>query len=293
MLDNFFECDYHYIVDKKSYGFRLKSEYRYRDFVRIITDIDKCKKEIKIPNLREYKKLRTWFETITIKELNLMDLFMLHKDTQEKMQMINEEGVDFTNPEDDFGLRCHHTLTSLPKEARKYILSNGKPLVEVDICNSQILFFAAILKQTKIKGIDKFVKLAETGTFYDYFCNYGFNRSEVKEEWVTRILFTKNGYNSKIKSIFKKEFVEVNEEMERLKRKDLDVFAKMLQRKEARFVIHTICQALGDNNTFFIPIHDSWLMRPEDCDLLMKILKQNSQDLGVKVPVKIKKLGDV
>jgi hypothetical protein len=70
--------------------------------------------------------------------------------------------------------RIFSALTSLPTILRKFVTINSKPMVELDIRNSQPLIFASILKSKldeynlDLQEVEDYTKLCQEGKFYDY-----------------------------------------------------------------------------------------------------------------------------
>lgn len=147
-----------YIKGKRSFGFRIGEPLRDLTFRRHEINGRRLKKALS----REPKLDAPFLEKMKsyVKELRLSvgfdEAFALcadpkNKDVADYWDLVINDLLDgnhhFTR---DFLGRVHTLLTSLPRELRRYLVVNGKSLWQIDIRNSQPLFFVvAMLKKIK------------------------------------------------------------------------------------------------------------------------------------------------
>ncbi|MFZ2339972.1 MAG: hypothetical protein WAW07_09680 [Bacteroidales bacterium] len=148
--------------------------------------------------------------------------------------------------------RFHSNITNMKKELRPYLRLNGKPLVNIDVKNSQpylstILLtypskvagltknntFSMLLQTLKVSHNDdvkKYIKLVADGQFYEYLINEFarggilMTRQEAKLQ-VLRILFApnrlpKNEVNRKCRLIFRQTFPTVHRIFSKVRGRD-------------------------------------------------------------------------
>lgn len=178
------ECDESYIAGTISKGYRLASPYRGVDFKKVaITDFTLVRK-IKADNpfsnsnraFKEFPYLAKWFaaKKLQIDEVAAYDwinnyeaaeISKLNNNTmsspkryKEKIKL-NEKCKnfkilvnrivehDYFFKVDNTGNRLHTNLTNLPKGLREFVTYDKKPLVSIDIKNSQPYMSTAILNK--------------------------------------------------------------------------------------------------------------------------------------------------
>ena len=225
-----------------------------------------------------------------------------HEESEEiarnQLAHLDDAGCQVFNPKDDFGFRFHSSLTQAARAVKSHLRVDGERLAEIDLSNSQSSFAGLVAKQRGHED-PAFLKLCEEGTVYDYFMPFGqddlgrpYTREEVKTEFNERLLFCKNGYRSKIKSLFEEHFPITAQFWASCKAKDVKVFAKLLQRTEARFVVYTNCDTIRKMApaTFIATIHDSLLMKASDLDFVQGVIDQSAEQLGIRLKTKRKLL---
>jgi hypothetical protein len=160
--------------------------------------------------------------------------------------------------------RVYNNLTNLPRDHRKYISFDGKPILMTDISNSQILLTVPMIeKYYKVhsgKGaldmptdIIKFREWAESGLFYENFSKLLHpgemtpeQRKEMKIYIFREIWFSavRRINRNRIKPVFKKKFPEVFKIIKALKFKNYKSFARELQRFEASIMVDKVAKRL-------------------------------------------------
>jgi len=168
---------------------------------------------------------------------------------------------------DEYG-RFHTNYTILKKEIRKnYLTINKEMLGEIDIPNSQPLFFAILLKKD-LKEINtdtkNFFNLVKKGLIYDDIVN---NSTEIKtrteaKKLTYKVLFGKNfRFNKKENKIFKSLYPSVYEYIleYKEKKKNYKELSYQLQRMESNFIFNTVIKEILEKypDILFFTVHDS------------------------------------
>ena len=184
---------------------------------------------------------------------------------------------------DDTSGRFHSNVTNMAKPIRSYLRINGKPLVNLDIKNSQpylsILLltnpakvsglakdpdFAAMLENLKVsksKDVKKYISLVKSGELYEFlmseFSKAGvvLTRQDTKQQ-VLRILFAKNRkpnneVNRKAREIFITNFPTVHKIFSKVRGRargdryeNYKRFAILLQSIEAHLILDVIVKRI-------------------------------------------------
>ena len=204
--------------------------------------------------------------------------------------------------------RLDSNLTCLKKELREFLIGD---FCETDLSNSQPVFlasemnndFSSITKEfgkttsNKIKKIieqenfkaegEKFLKLTADGTLYDEFIekflknkqiNYNQARKLTKKIFF-QVFYSKNfKRNGKIlfktnKQIFSKKFPLIYKIISTLKENKYQKFSIFLQKKESNMFIDIICKELIQNNIIPLTIHDSIIVKKEEQEKTLEIIK--------------------
>lgn len=189
-----------------------------------------------------------------------------------------------TRPVDKDGKksRVYNNITNLPREHRKYISLDGKPILMTDISNSQILLTVPMIeKYYKIhsgKGaldmpadIIKFRNWAESGQFYEKFSKLLTQiemtyqqRKEMKiyifrELWFGAI---RRNRGLRIKPVFKEHFPTVLKIIKAYKIKNYRLFSRALQRFEAEIMIDKVAKKLLVKHKV-LTLHDAIICNDE------------------------------
>ncbi len=181
---------------------------------------------------------------------------------------------DFYVKQPDASRRCYSNICNLKREFRKYILIQGKPMLETDITNSQPTISIPVIQQAlrELKGSNYVSKsmhlyqmLATTGTFYEALAaeanidiSHPVARNKFKEDFYTQVFFSKvTKWNPSIKKAFKKLFPDAFEAIQHIKRNNHNSFAIQLQTLEATVVIFDVLKQLQDEGHIVIPLHDA------------------------------------
>jgi hypothetical protein len=276
-----------YYVGKKTntYKIDIQNVYdtiRHKNYDKIL--IKKLKRDIYEASITEIsnspiplhirKKLVENLQKITIdydSSINFLDDLKSKKlidISKYKKNEISVENIHINNiyfKFDSFG-RFHTNFTILKKEIRNNHLSidNGR-LTELDIPNSQPLFFAILLK-TEIPHINgdtkRYFELVKNGLIYDDITE----KSRIKDrkgakELMYKVLFGNNEDNKKENRIFKKLYPSVHEYIleYKLEKKNYRFLSHKLQNMESEFMFNDVVSEVMEKypKLVFFTVHDS------------------------------------
>ena len=168
---------------------------------------------------------------------------------------------------DSYG-RMHTNFTILKSFIRKNcLLINGEETCENDINNSQPLFLSKIIYQSGTKWVKEeefnlFKVLTFNGNFYRYLMDELKikNKSEVKE-LTYKVLFGRNGVNSKADKMFSKLFPTIHNFIKLYKKEhgDYKVLAYDLQKLESNLIFNKIIRQIMTlyPEINLVTVHDS------------------------------------
>ena len=224
-----------YYVGKKTNSYKIVSNsiydvYRFKNFDKILLKKNKNRNEISISDMNQ-SNIPPFIRTKLIQSLNnikvdydgairyIEELKTKNLIDEPKYQrnLISIENINLQNIYfnfDDYG-RFHTNFTILKKEIRNEFLSiNNEMIAEVDIKNSQPLFFAVILKKhlLDINGdTKKYFDLVKSGLLYDdIIANSKLTKRNEAKELIYKVLFGDNlKTNKKSNDIFKKLYPSV------------------------------------------------------------------------------------
>jgi hypothetical protein len=199
---------------------------------------------------------------------NLKDNKLLD-DTKFYKNKISIENIDIDNIYynfDDYG-RFHTNFTILKKEVRNEFLTiNNEMIAEVDISNSQPLFFAVILKKqlTHINGDTyKYFDLVKNGLLYDdIIANSCLEKKKEAKELIYKVLFGDNvKANKKANNIFKKLYPSVYEYVLEFKevKKNYKELSHELMKMESDFIFNNVVKEIYETypEIVLFTVHDS------------------------------------
>lgn len=301
-----------YYVGKKTNTYKLESKYIY-DVVRwkntdkillkkqinryetSITETNKStiKSSIRINLVNALNKINIDYDSALnylndIKDKNFIDETK-YKRNLISIENIRDKSIYFNF--DDFG-RFHTNFTILKKEIRNDFLSiNNEMITEIDIKNSQPLFFAVILKKELpyINGdTKKYFELVKNGLLYDDIIHNSTikTRKEAKE-MIYKVLFGDNKRsNKKINKIFQKLYPSVFEyilEFKYEKRKNYKELAHELQKMESEFIFNQVIKEIYETypEIILFTVHDSILF-PKSYEERVRIIFNKHFDRLIK-----------
>lgn len=294
------ECDRHYIVNEKSFGYKLCDKYanvRHKQVqiasASLQTNLDrwyKCHK----PSSKVHKHIYDLLTKIEIdytESLKAIDHFSTEEYNCAKIHIDKIHNKDFYIRQDEYG-RVHTNLTNLESSLRKFLTYGGKKLANIDIANSQpLISLMSILSKltpydVQASDVLCYKRLVERGELYEYLMEKTgkTDRNEFKENFFRRTFFGK-----KTSSLFCELFPTIGREIKKIKRTDYRRLAWMMQRKESKLIITKICgRIMREHPEAFIgTIHDSILTTPENVSTIRQIMSEEFEKIGLSPTIRI------
>lgn len=247
----------------------LLKKYKKKIFQTV--DITEDKSNLIIPEVKE-KLISDLFEVKIELERSI---FFLDSLVDKDLDMYNRNlySIDCINNGhifyhfDNYG-RMHTNYTILRSFIRKNcLLIDGEKTCELDISNSQPLFLAKLINDSKSCWINKeefeiFKTLTINGKYYEYLKQVLDikDRKDVKE-MTYKVLFGRNTSNSKADKNFKKVFPTIHRFIQLYKKEngDYKVLAYQLQKMESDLIFNKIIKKIILNypEIKIITVHDS------------------------------------
>jgi len=161
------DCDWHYIVNEKSYHYRFTEKFRTKikpfeyEIKKTLAKKMRASDNTSAYHKQEYPELRCWFNSkLTIDVNSAMDYLDLkhrverEEDKERALYKYNSAviGVDkmadhnYHYSVDETAGRLHTNFTSMPSEIRNFTKFDGKQLVSLDFKNSQPLISSVLFK---------------------------------------------------------------------------------------------------------------------------------------------------
>jgi hypothetical protein len=184
---------------------------------------------------------------------------------------------------DSYG-RMHTNFTILKSFIRKNcLLINGEETAEIDIKNSQPLFLTKLIQDSGSKWVNKeefelFRNLTINGTYYNYIMDHlrTKDRGMVKE-LTYKVLFGRNGVNSKADKIFSSLFPTIHYFIKLYKKEhgDYKVLAYELQKSESNLIFNKIIRQIMTlyPEINLVTVHDSIIMQKSYRDSVWAIFQ--------------------
>lgn len=276
-----------YYVGKKTNSYKIVSNHiydvvRWKSFDKFLLKKTKNRYESSItetnkssinPNIR--KNLVDCITKIKIDYQGAMDFLNnlknknLIEESKYQKNIISIENINSNNIYfnfDDYG-RFHTNFTILKKEIRNEFLTiNNEILTEIDLKNSQPLFFAVLLKDELAEinnDTQKYFDLVKNGLLYDdIIANSEINDRNEAKELIYKVLFGNNfRSNRKENKIFKKLYPSVYSYI--CEYKDLrDNYRELshdLQRLESDFIFNKVVKEIFETypEIILFTVHDS------------------------------------
>lgn len=287
------ECDEQYSIGHKSKGYKINPEFKLGKTKKIKIENELLNNRItnfklkKLTQMEEkYKKVINSLYTLTI------DYNKAIKFIRNKYEIFSEEYKNrliiinlindkmFFHTVDNFGKRLHHNLTNLPSDLRKFITLNGKALGQVDIVNSQPLFFlTTLIKNNPNEGeVSKLKDIVSNGEFYEFIMEkVGENNRDIAKKNIFKdILFGKHFIDTKYTQAFKNEFPSIWNYLLEIKKKDYKSIAQNMQEEESKFIFHCINKINRTND--ISTIHDSIVVEVEHINYIRLVMEDEFYD---------------
>jgi hypothetical protein len=168
---------------------------------------------------------------------------------------------------DNYG-RLHTNYTILKSFIRKNcLLIDGEETCEIDIMNSQPLFLAKLLSESKSSWVKEdelrlFTELTVSGNYYQYIMKeLKESDKKVIKELTYKVLFGRNMKNSKADKVFVSLFPTIHNFIKLYKKEkgDYRVLAYDLQKAESNLIFNTIIKKVMNiyPEIKIITVHDS------------------------------------
>jgi len=334
------EMDHSYLVGEYSKSYRLTDQYRnvkHRKIEitdeRIIQRLTKHKLKLvsEIPNGSEYDLLLDNLYKIKINHTEAIKFINCNYSCDPDIYNAYRVSIDYIHEQtfffkvDDIAGRVHTNITNLSKKLRQFLRFEGKPLVNIDISNSQPFLFNILIrnflnsKQVKnfilnynnnylnstysnppyvvqFPDIVKYEKLTSGGAFYEYLMKKTseiiYDRQSFKINFYRKVFFCKsnNYYINKETKLFRKLFPNVFNVILHYKSEDYKQLAINLQKAEANIMINKICKRISIERPeiFVSTIHDSILTTEENKEYICNvILSEFENNFKLKPSLKI------
>jgi hypothetical protein len=298
-----------YYVGKKTNTYKINTKHvydvvRYKNYDKLLLKKDKNRNEITITEMNS-NIIPISIKTKLVESLNMIDIDYessveylnelkdneLIDDCKYQKNLMSIENINSKNIYfnfDDYG-RFHTNFTILKKEVRNQYLSiNNEILAEIDISNSQPLFFAVLLKKElyHINGdTKKYFDLVKNGLLYDDIINNTNlkNKSEVKEV-VYKVLFGDNiKSNKKMNKIFRDLYPSVHNYILEFKemKKNYKELSHELQKMESDFIFNHVIKEIYETypDIVLFTVHDSILFPISYYDNVKVIFDKHFQNL--------------
>lgn len=301
------------IKGHRCYGYRFaREEYRHATVrKRAITDpklieIIEAHRNVKYPVQRWLEKNLQKVEMADVPEEMLAELALEKGDPEvryasyrEQVDLIRHKGWVFVV--DKFSRRVHTNLTQLKRELRAALRVAGRPLVQIDIKNSQPLFIGLAARKMGVED-RRYLDLCQQD-LYQYLAEQGgWSRKEVKEQLTQAALFAANASPHQrlpVKRLFDQEFPKVARFIQDMKAgektdddpKPHNALAKLAQKTEANFLIYGtgsitpgVCERIRNErpDCWIGTIHDSLLVLPETAEYVRGVMLEEFAKLGVR-----------
>jgi hypothetical protein len=311
--------DGYWIQGKKSTGYMLGSQFKKVKHKRVeITNKRLIKKisslegdGIKGNRLDVHLHLHTYLQQIEMdydsaiksieEDFNLQEL---------SIAMLRDRQLFFIA--DKYG-RVHTNLSNLKSTLRPYLRWNNQSLVNIDICNSQPLFFVIVLINYYYKyslpslpllplrcdilpeDASRFVDLVTQGSIYKYLFEHLEGSPQAagfKHKLFAEVFFCRNSsWETPCSNLFKKLFPSVDAIIRELKQKDYTFLAKLLQGVESEFIINRVVRRCMDEYPQMpvFTIHDSIMTIESWMETLRAIMLEEFNRIGIMSRMRIER----
>lgn len=201
---------------------------------------------------------------------------------------------------DTFGNRAHSNITSIMRDFRRYLSVDGCSLGQVDIKNSQPLFFYLLIRDVPtIPDTEKesYRLLVEEGRFYEFFMDrFGISpkeRDKYKQKILTGLFFDKNRCTSnRYIEYFREHFPGIVDYMKEIKKHNYKNLVQRLQQAESRFVIEKVVgrfiELFWERQEFITTIHDSIVVKVDMLDEAHRLMMECFREEGVNPILTVK-----
>jgi hypothetical protein len=177
--------------------------------------------------------------------------------------------------------RVFNTFTNMPKTLRKHALLDGRPLVEIDVKNSQPVLLKTFSPDAGSER-ESFIATVRGGAFYEVVNAASdkplpeADRELIKERIFSQVLFGPINPHFPMWKAFSRLFPALANEVIRQKAKSWNAFPLELQRREAAIMIGQVTPSLIKEleGVPFLTIHDSIAVPAEFADIVAATIKR-------------------
>jgi hypothetical protein len=200
----------------------------------------------------------------------------------------------------DYG-RVHTNLTNLKSGLRQFLSFEGRPLVNLDVRNSQPLLFSLLLRdhyagRVMPPDVPRYIELCEQGRFYDVLMKQqgipAEQRSQFKDAFFGTIFYSENTPVRPAAWQFGQSFPGVYRAAWEMKERDYSELPKRLQRAESALMIGGVATRCTVElpETFIATIHDSILTTEDAAEAVRSIMVEEFNRLGLTPTIQIEHL---
>ena len=311
--------DRFYIVGEKAFGYKLGEEFANMRHRKIgVTDRTLARKMME--NRADYARtaegihrhLFHWLERVEFDHAGAMERAFAGGPTKSGKPFDQNDITAIEMLRDGqfrwivcpYG-RFHSNVTSLRTELRPFLSYRGEGLVNLDIRNSQPLFFALLLRDrfgpaaTAPDDVRRYVDLVQAGRFYDHLmAGAGIpddRRSEFKRQFFGRVFFCPSHWDSEESRAFAREFPNVARLVQDLKDGPEDDsyanLARRLQQAESGLMIGRVAARIGLEMpaAFFLTVHDSILCLEGDAPAIREVMLGEFAFAGLRPTINVER----
>ena len=302
-------CDERYIPGETSKGFAIGPDLRSRRIRRVPIVNRKLAEKLRnrrdsfVPTESFHRHLGRYLREVEIDYPAALDWMLaagFEQQDELSAQMIRDRQFFFHVC--DYG-RVHTNLTNLRSELRGFLSHQGRPLVNLDIRNSQPLMFAVALKgefagRTMPPDVTRYVDLVQAGKFYDDLMERADvppeRRPAFKRDFFARVFFCRNEPESDAARDFGRIYPNVYAVIRAKKRDDYRALAWELQRTESAVMIGRVARRCMNElpGVFVATIHDSIITVPEAGETIGAIIKREFERAGISPTVNQQRADD-
>jgi hypothetical protein len=180
--------------------------------------------------------------------------------------------------------RLDTNLTNMAKVLTNEVCLKNN-LVQFDLCNSQFAILSDLLEGTlKTEDFIQFKTHSYNGSLYEYVMKQLNLESRLDaKKMMFELMFSKEGYQSNLKSKLKQIFPSVVQTVDDYKKENrYNNFSIMLQKRESEIFIDGLWKQIKNKKIFCTPKHDCLIVREKDADKVEEIIKKYFEKIKFK-----------
>ena len=171
--------------------------------------------------------------------------------------------------------RLDTNITNMAKVLTNEICKKNK-LVQFDLCNSQFAILSDLLEdKLSTEDFNNFKNHSYNGTLYEYIMEkLSLNSRTEAKKMMFELMFSKEDYQSDLKTKLKKLFPSVVEIVDNYKKENgYNTFSVMLQKRESEIFIDGLWKQIKSKKIFCTPKHDCLIVKEKDVSKVEEIIK--------------------